>query len=300
LCPKGRATIEHIYHPERLLHPLKRDGDEFKQISWDQALDEIADKLRSLKDKYGPSVLGFFCGSVGVENFEMVALTQRFKAAMGSANYFSVESICYRMRIRCRQITFGSYPVEELNSNLYVLWGHNPAASDFPLAMAIKKNRLKGAKIIVIDPKRIAIADQADMYLKIRPGTDGALALALIHVIIEEKLYDSEFIEKWTLGFDKLVPHIKRYTPEWAEKITWIPAEDIRKLARVFATTKGAAIYQGTCTQDQQANGTQTNRGWDQCARRMGTESTVEDEKYRVACRRGTTAAGNRQISVIS
>jgi anaerobic selenocysteine-containing dehydrogenase len=139
LCPKGRATIEHIYHPDRLRHPLKRNGYGFKQISWDQALDEIAGKLRSLKDKYGPSVLGFFCGSVGVENFEMVALTQRFKAAMGSANYFSVESICYRMRIRCRQITFGSYPVEELNSNLYVLWGHNPAASDFPLAMAIKK-----------------------------------------------------------------------------------------------------------------------------------------------------------------
>lgn len=260
LCPKGRATIEHIYHPDRLRYPLKRNGDGFKQISWDQALDEIAGKLRSLKDKYGPSVLGFFCGSVGVENFEMVALTQRFKAAMGSANYFSVESICYRMRIRCRQITFGSYPVEELNSNLYVLWGHNPAASDFPLAMAIKKNRLKGAKVIVIDPKRIAIADQSDMYLKIRPGTDGALALALMHVIVNEKLYDAEFVEKWTLGFDQLVPHVQRYTPEWAEKITWIPAEDIRRLARFFATTKGAAIYQGTCTQDQQANGTQTNR----------------------------------------
>lgn len=258
LCPKGRATIEHIYHPDRLRHPLKRDGKGFKQISWDQALDEIAAKLSLLKDKYGPSVLGFFCGSVGVENFEMVALTQRFKAAMGSANYFSVESICYRMRIRCRQITFGSYPVEELNSNLYVLWGHNPSASDFPLAMAIKENRLKGAKVVVIDPKRIAIADQAEMYLKIRPGTDGALAL--IHVIINEKLYDNDFIKQWTLGFDELVPHIQPYTPEWAENITWIPAEDTRRLARIFATTKGAAIYQGTCTQDQQANGTQTNR----------------------------------------
>ncbi|MFH0729346.1 MAG: molybdopterin-dependent oxidoreductase [Pseudomonadota bacterium] len=260
LCPKGRATAEHIYHPSRLMHPLKKDGTGFKQIAWDQALDEIAGKLRSLKDKYGPSVLGFFCGSVGVENFEMVALTQRFKAAIGSANYFSVESICYRMRIRCRQITFGSYPVEELNSNLYVLWGHNPAESDFPLAMAIKENRLKGAKVIVIDPKRIAIADHAEMYLKIRPGTDGALAMALMHVIITEKLYDADFINQWTIGFDQLVPHVQPYTPEWAEKVTWIPAEDIRKLARVFATTKGAAIYQGTCTQDQQANGTQTNR----------------------------------------
>jgi len=260
LCPKGRATVEHLYHPTRLRHPLKRMGDEFKQISWDQALDEIAEKLQDLKMKYGPSVLAFFCGSVGVENFEMVALTQRFKSAIGSPNYFSVESICYRMRIRCRQITFGSYPVEELDSNLYVLWGHNPAASDFPLSMAIKKNRLKGAKVIVIDPKRISMADDAEMYLKIRPGTDGALALALINVIIEEKLYDADFILKWTLGFGELVRHMRPYTPEWAETITWIPAGDIRRLARRFATTRGAAIYQGTCTQDQQANGTQTNR----------------------------------------
>ena len=113
---------------------------------------------------------------------------------------------------------------------------------------------------MVIDPKRIKLADKAELYLRIRPGTDGALALALIHVIVNEKLYDREFIDRWTTGFDKLVPHVQLYTPEWAEKITWIAADDIRKLARLFATTKGAAIYQGTCTQDQQANGTQTNR----------------------------------------
>lgn len=260
LCPKGRATIEHIYHPQRLRHPLKRVGDGFQEISWEQALDEIAAKLGGLKEEFGPSALGFFCGSVGVENFEMVALTHRFKTAFGTSNYFSVESICYRMRIRCRQMTFGLYPVEELNSNLYVLWGHNPTESDFPLALAIPENRKKGAKIVVIDPKRIPLADDAEMYLKIRPGTDGALALALINVIVNEKLYDADFVEKWTYGFDRLVPHVQPYTPEWAEKITWIAADDIRKLARLFADTKGAAIYQGTCTQDQQANGTQTNR----------------------------------------
>ena len=126
LCPKGRATIEHIYHPERLTHPLKKEGGGFKEISWDRALDEISAKLMDIKSQYGAEALGFFCGSVGVENFEMVALTHRFRAAYGSPNYFSVESICYRMRIRSRQITFGKYPVEELDSNLYILWGHNP------------------------------------------------------------------------------------------------------------------------------------------------------------------------------
>jgi anaerobic selenocysteine-containing dehydrogenase len=235
-------------------------GDKFEPISWDQALDEIAAKLGALKDEFGPGALGFFCGSVGVENIEMVALSHRFKAAFGTPNYFSVESICYRMRIRCRQITFGKYPVEELDSNLYFLWGHNPAESDFPLALAIEKNLKKGSKVIVVDPKRIPLADRAEMYCAIRPGTDGALALAMMNVIINEDLYDHEFVEKWTYGFDKLVPHVQPYTPEWAEKITMVKADDIRKLARTLATTKGAAIYQGTCTQDQQANGTQTNR----------------------------------------
>jgi len=126
----------------------------------------------------------------------------------------------------------------------------------------MKKNLKKGAKLVVIDPKRIPMADQADMYLRIRPGTDGALALAMMNVIIEEDLYDRDFVERHTTGFDKLVPHVKPYTPEWAEELTWVPAEDIRDLARLFANTKGASIFQGTCTQDQTANGTQNSRAF--------------------------------------
>lgn len=262
LCPKGRAALQNVYHPARLKLPLKRTGREWEKISWDQALDEIAEKLLSLKAKHGPSALGVFSGSIGVENLEMAGLTQLFKAAFGSPNFFSVESICYRMRIRTRQMTFGKYPTEELDSNLYILWGHNPDASDFPLRMAMNENLKKGAKLVVIDPKRIPLADRAEMYLQIRPGTDGALALAMIQVIIEEKLTDRDFIEKYTLGFDRLVTHIGPYTPEWAEKITWVSADDIRKVARLFAVTRGAGIYQGTCTQDQTANGTQNSRAF--------------------------------------
>jgi len=260
LCPKGEATLDNIYHPERIKYPMKRVDGRFERITWDQALTEIAAKLSKLKNEFGPSVLGVFSGSIGVENLEMAGLTQRFKAAFGSPNFFSVESICYRMRIRTRQITFGKYPTEELDSNLYILWGHNPDESDFPLRLAIEENLKKGAKIVVIDPKRIPLADHAEMYLRIRPGTDGAMALAMIHVIINEKLYDADFIEKYTLGFDKLVPHIQTFTPEWAEKITWVPAQEIKKLAHLFVKTKGAGIYQGTNTQDQTANGTQNSR----------------------------------------
>ena len=262
LCPKGRAALENVYDPHRLKYPLKKINGSFERITWNQALTEIAEKLLVLKEQYGPAVLGVFSGSIGVENLEMAGLTHRFEAVFGSPNFFSVESICYRMRIRTRQITFGKYPSEELDSKLYVLWGHNPQESDFPLLLAMNRNLKKGAKLVVIDPKRISLADRADMYIKIRPGTDGALALAIIHVIVNENLYDSDFIEKYTIGFESLVPHIQKYSPEWAEKITWVPASDIRRFARFFAETEGAGIYQGTCTQDQTANGTQNSRAF--------------------------------------
>ena len=262
LCPKGANALEVIYSPDRLKQPLKRVNGRFEEVSWDQALDEIAEKLIRLKETFGPQTLGIFCGSIGVENLEMSTLVHLLRSGFGSPNFFSVESICYRMRIRTRQMTFGRYPTEEADSNLYILWGHNPDQSDFPLKFFLKKNLNKGAKLVVIDPKRIPLADQADMYLRIRPGSDGALALAIMNVIIGEDLYDRDFVEKHTYGFDKLVPHVRKYTLEWAEEITWVPADDIRKLARLYAGTKGASIFQGTCTQDQTANGTQNSRAF--------------------------------------
>jgi len=262
LCCKGEAALDSIYHPQRLKTPLKRQNGDFVPISWEQALDAIADKLLELKKDFGPEVLGVFSGSIGVENYEIAGLTQRFMAAFGSPNFFSVESVCYRMRIRSRQITFGKYPTEELDSNLYILWGHNPEASDPPLKLALDRNLEKGAKLVVIDPKRIPLADRADMYLGIRPGTDGALALAMMQVIVDEGLYDDDFINAYTTGFDQLASYVREFTPEWAEEITWVPAEKIRELARLFATTKGAGIYQGTNTQDQTINGTQNSRAF--------------------------------------
>lgn len=262
LCPKGEKAIELVYHPDRLKYPLKKINGRWERITWDNALTEIADKLKRLKGEFGPEILSIFSGSIGVENLEMMELAQRFKGAFGSPNFISVEGICYRMRIRARQMTFGKYPVEEMDTKLYVLWGHNPEQSDFPLYLAIQENLAKGSRLVVIDPKRIPLAKKANMYLSIRPGTDGALALALMHVIIKESLYDKDFVEKWTYGFDRLISHIEPYTPEWAEKITWVSAEDIRKLARLYATSESASIFQGTNTQDQTANGTQNSRAF--------------------------------------
>lgn len=262
LCPKGEKAIDLVYHPDRLKYPLKKVNGQWKRIAWEEALAEIAEKLKGLKNEFGPEVLSIFSGSIGVENLEMMELAQRFKGAFGTPNFISVEGICYRMRIRARQMTFGKYPVEEMDTQLYVLWGHNPEQSDFPLYLAIQENLKKGSKLVVIDPKKIPLAERAEMYLPIRPGTDGALALAMMYVIIKENLYDKEFVEKWTYGFDQLVSHIEPYTPEWAEKITWIPAEEIRRLARLYAEAESASIFQGTNTQDQTANGTQNSRAF--------------------------------------
>jgi anaerobic selenocysteine-containing dehydrogenase len=262
LCPKGEKALDLVYHPDRLKYPLKKKNGRWERISWDDALTEIAGRLQTLKQEFGPEMLSIFSGSIGVENLEMMEMAQRFKGAFGSPNFISVEGICYRMRIRSRQMTFGKYPVEEMDTNLYVLWGHNPEQSDFPLHLAIQENLKRGSKLVVIDPKRIPLAKKADLYLPIRPGTDGALALALMHVIIKENLYDKDFVERWTVGFDKLIPHVEPYTPDWAEKITQVPATDIKKLARLYATVKGASIFQGTNTQDQTANGTQNSRAF--------------------------------------
>ena len=255
LCVKGANALEIIYSDKRLKKPLKRENGEFKEISWDQALDEISEKLTKIKDRYGAESIAAFSGSIGVENYEMSSLVHLFLGAIGSPNFFSVESICYRMRILARQLMFGRYFVEEPDSNLYILWGHNPHESDFPLKNFIEENLKKGSKLVVIDPKKIPFAEKADLYLKIRPGTDLSLALALINVIIYENLYDKEFVEKYTCGFEELKEHVRQFTPDWAEKITSIKAKDIIKLARLYASVKGASIHQGICTLDQTKNG---------------------------------------------
>jgi predicted molibdopterin-dependent oxidoreductase YjgC len=108
-------------------------------------------------------------------------------------------------------MTFGRYPIEEPDSSLYILWGHNPDESDFPLKFALKQNLSKGAKLVVIDPKRIPLADRADMYLRIRPGTDGALALAMMNVIINERLYDREFVAGTAVCRHQRGQHLPRH-----------------------------------------------------------------------------------------
>ena len=260
LCPRGKALVDYVYSPDRLKYPMKKENGGWKRISWDEALDTIATKLQQIKDKYGAKALAIFCGSIGVENNELAAFARRFRGAYGTPNFLSVESNCYRSRILARQLTFGTYLIEEPEkAKCVILWGHDPDNSKPPLASKIYHALDNGLKLIVIDPKRTPLAKRG-MHIQIRPGTDCALALSMLNVIISEDLYDKEFVNKYTIGFDKLAEHVKQYPPEKVEGITWVPAADIRRIARIFATAESASIVQGTCSLDQHINGLQNNR----------------------------------------
>ena len=262
ICPRGEALVEYVYSPERLQYPMKKVDGTWQRISWDEALDTIADKLTKLKAEHGARALAVYSGSLGTENIELAGFAQRFRGIYGTPNLLSVEGNCFRSRIMARQITFGGYPIEEpWKSKCIIVWGQNMDNSRQTIAKkvydAIDAGTLE--TVIVIDPKRIPMADKG-IHLKIRPGTDTALMLAMMHVIIGEGLYDKEFVESDTIGFDKLAEHVKQYTPEKVEKITWVPADDIRKIARLFAAAKPAANVPGTCSIDQHINGFQGNR----------------------------------------
>lgn len=263
LCPKVRATIELIYSPTRLKHPMKKQKDgTWKRTSWDEALNYIASELKRIKKQYGPEAFGPYCGSVGVENIELSAFAQRFRSVYGSPNFFSVDSTCFHARIMARILTLGRYYIEDPeNANCLIVWGHNPDNCHPVKARHIREAVERGAKLIVIDPRRIPLAEKG-IYVPIKPGYDCALALGMLNVIVGEELYDKDFVENWAVGFDKLKEHLRAYTPEAVEAITGVPAVTIKKIARVYATTKPACISQGINTQDQQINGIQTSRAF--------------------------------------
>lgn len=260
ICPKGARVPEYVYSANRVKTPLKKVDGKFQKISWDQATEEIGKKLLELKDKYGAKTLATYTGSVGVEHFEMAAFNQRFRGAYGSPNFFNAEGNCFRSRILARQITFGRYPVEEpTNADCIILWGRNPDASYFPLGDQIRDRVKAGASLITIDPRRIPIS-KLGIFMQPRPGTDVAIAQAMIHVIIKEELWDKEFVEKWTEGFDKLAESVADCTPEWAAKITGVGAAEIRSISRMFANAKAGCLVEGVGGMNQVTNGLQFHR----------------------------------------
>jgi len=262
ICPKAEAAIEYEYSPRRLKYPMKRRNGSWKRISWDEALDTIVSKLQEIKTIYGAkSLVTYVGGPLLYDIYPSLALLRRFLDVYGSPNYFSVDSMCYRPRVMTYFLTSGMPVMSDIGkTNLVILWGHNPDASDPLTARAIRVAKEKGAKLVVIDPRRTPLAKEADIHIQLRPGTDGALSLGMLNVIISEGLHDREFVDNWTVGFEKLADHIKSYTPEEMGKITWVPAEKIREIARLYGTVKPACIVEPFNTLNQITSGFQACR----------------------------------------
>lgn len=259
LCPKGRAVKELLEAPDRLQSPLKKKDQGWQEVSWDEALSFIAGKLEEIKSRYGAQAVAVHVGQAGVGK-EFTPYAQRFSKAFGTPNFSTAGSHCHHSKTMANEYTFGALPVPDYkNSSCIVLWAYNPSVSCPPLMKNINYAMKRGARLIVVDPRATALAKTADVHLKPRPGTDGALALGLINVIIEERLFDRDFVDRWTVGFDRLVELTKEYPPETVEKITWVPASKIREAARLYAQSPPACIYPGIAV-ELHTNGFQAAR----------------------------------------
>jgi len=248
LCPKAYASVQWLYSPQRLKYPLKRVGEKgegkFERVTWDEALNIIAVKLQEQKEKYGPESLAVLSPQHRTYKDYFI----RFLTVHGSPNY-GHSGICAMQRAFSFAYTMGTpmASADYEHADLIIVWTANPVYAGTPMGTIkrILDAKERGAKLIVIKPEMQPDAAKADMWVPIRPGTNAALALAMLNVIINENLYDAEFVSQWCYGFDKLVPHIQKYTPEWAEPITGLPAYQIREVARLYGKAKSACILAG-------------------------------------------------------
>ena len=249
-CYKGRVSADRLTHPDRLRHPLKREGNrgegKWKRITWNEALDETAENLLRIRERYGARAVAFGAGMPkGLEHFVLIRLANVF----GSPNVVAVQDVCHAARELTGIHTCGFYPVADLHNptQLILSWGSNVlSTNDEGQIASLALDRLKeGARLIVVDPRRTDLADRADLWLQLRPGTAQALALGFLNVIIAESLYDRDFVEKHTYGFEDLARHVRQYTPEKVSEITWVRADSIRRAARLYAEAKPAALQWG-------------------------------------------------------
>ena len=250
ICPKGIAYKQVVYHPDRLLYPLKRVGEKgegkWKRVSWEEAIDQIAFKLKEIMNKFGPESIAACCG--GNPRRSMPA-TRFLADSLNSPNWaYSDAFFCWGPHVVAESVTYGGRITTDVNidcrnSDCIVVWGGNPVHTHTVIARDIMNARSRGAKVIVIDPRLTATASKADIWLQLRPGTDAALALGMLNVIITERIYDKEFVSQWCIGFEELKERALLYSPGKVSKITGVSEENIKSAARLYAKTKPACLY---------------------------------------------------------
>lgn len=251
LCVKLKDYEKRHYHPDRLLYPMKRVGPkgskQFARISWDEALDTIVSKWQAIIAKSGPRAImpASYLGNQGLVHG--LNGGDAFFARLGATvteRTFCGEGSCTAWLLTVGP-TAGVDPESFIHSKYIIIWACNSVSTNLHHWHIVHEAQKKGAKVVVIDAYASRTAKEADWHIAPKPGTDGALAMAMMHVIIEEGLQDQDYIDNYTVGFKELAARAKTRTPEWAEKITGVKAEDIRKLAREYATATPAAIRLG-------------------------------------------------------
>jgi anaerobic selenocysteine-containing dehydrogenase len=249
LCSKGMAITQIAYHPDRILHPMKKTKDGWERITWDEALDTITEKFNKVIREQGPESL--FIGQGTGRDYE--SHFSRFGNLLGTPNVLTAGHMCYLSRIGASLITCGRFPVcdYEGEPKCIVLWAVNPLWTnpDEYKGASFWRAYKKGAKLIVIDPRRNFYTQKADLWLQLRPGTDAALAMGFFQVIMEEELYDKAFVAEYIHGWPAFKERVKEYPLYKVEQITGVDEDLIREAARMYAMIKPAGIHWGVPTE---------------------------------------------------
>jgi len=261
LCSKGAANRQYIYHPDRIMTPLIKKGDrnsgQFEPISWEEALDIIGERLLRMRDESGPESVVFYAGFPKW----MRPFLKRLAHSFGSPNYCSESSTCSAGALLASKLNYGAAARPELpKCRCLLVWSTNPFYSNTSAVRKLLDVMEKGIKVIEVGPLITPLTSHADIHLRIRPGTSGALALGMACVIIEEGLHDQEFVEKWTVGFDEYRAYTGEFTLARTSEITGVPSDLIVKAARLYATTKPAGVLNGPNATVHHTNGVQNHR----------------------------------------
>ncbi len=244
-CVKGRFGWDYIYAKERLRTPLLRKGDGWQPIAWDDAIGMIAERFSSILREHGPGALAGVSSARGT-NEENYLMSKLMRAAVGTNNIDNCARVCHSATVSGMMEVFGTWAatnslVDLDQAKLMMIVGANPTEGHPVTGARIKRAVRRGCKLIVIDPRKIELCRYADVNLHLKPGTNVALFNGMANVILEEGLHDREFISRRTENFEAWVETVKRYTPERAQALTGVPAEDIRRAARLYATS-GASL----------------------------------------------------------
>lgn len=263
ICMKGVHAPEGFAHPDRVTFPLRRAGDrgagKWVRVSWDEALDDIAGRLGDIIDRHGPEAFAVSTSQWNTQTDNGAA--RRFMNLVGSPNWISGVAICAGNTAAINRLVYGWYPYPDYpNTNCIVLFGHNPKPHAWtPIHNAIRRAQDRGAKLIVLDPRRSENAEAADFWLPLKPGTDAAMLMGWLKVILDEELYDGAFVARWTHGFAAFRARVNEFSLSRVAEITGVDPDLIARAARAYATSTPAVIPWTPIT-DQQRNSTSAIR----------------------------------------